>query len=271
MSWGFEEGRVYNRREDIHARFGGQRQSGIITPSQHPLVVAFTGSTGRQHGYEDAWLPDGSFEYFGEGQVGDMTMSGGNAAIANHSADGESLLLFEKVRDGYRFVGEMVCEAVLERNSPDQRGDIRRAFVFRMRRMEAIVEAVEASATELATDISDLRRKAYEAAGVRAPRPGTRPRNVYERSADVRNYVLGRAKGHCEGCGQIAPFRRPDGSPYLEPHHIRRVSDGGPDHPAFVIALCPNCHRRVHAGSDGPTYNTALLAAMSGIERKIWV
>ena len=44
--------------------------------------------------------------------------------------------------------------------------------------------------------------------------------------------------------------------------HLRRVSDGGPDHPAHVIALCPNCHRRVHAGVDGHTYNTTLIAIM---------
>ena len=29
MSGGFEIGRVYNRRNDIHARFGGQQQGGI--------------------------------------------------------------------------------------------------------------------------------------------------------------------------------------------------------------------------------------------------
>ena len=36
MSWGFEIGRVYNRLNDIHARFGGQQQGGIITPKDHP-------------------------------------------------------------------------------------------------------------------------------------------------------------------------------------------------------------------------------------------
>jgi 5-methylcytosine-specific restriction protein A len=36
-----------------------------------------------------------------------------------------------------------------------------------------------------------------------------------------------------------------------------------------VIALCPNCHRRVHAGSDGPTYNEDLLAKMTAIETAI--
>jgi len=81
-----------------------------------------------------------------------------------------------------------------------------------------------------------------------------------------RAYVLGRAGGNCEGCKTLAPFVRKDGSPYLEPHHIRRVSDGGPDDPAFVIALCPNCHRRVHAGVDGASYNATLLASMTLIE-----
>ena len=90
-------------------------------------------------------------------------------------------------------------------------------------------------------------------------------RTVYERSRDVRDYVLARAGNDCESCQSPAPFTRKDGSPYLEPHHIRRLSDGGLDHPAFVIALCPNCHRRVHAGADGETYNAALLARMAHI------
>ena len=34
------------------------------------------------------------------------------------------------------------------------------------------------------------------------------------------------------------------------------------DHVEFVIALCPNCHRRVHAGADGATYNAELLERM---------
>jgi 5-methylcytosine-specific restriction protein A len=67
-------------------------------------------------------------------------------------------------------------------------------------------------------------------------------------------------------CNAPAPFQRLDGTPYLEPHHLRRLSDGGPDHPAHVIALCPNCHRRVHAGVDGKTYNAQLNSTMTVIE-----
>ena len=86
----------------------------------------------------------------------------------------------------------------------------------------------------------------------------------------MRTYVLARAGGVCEGCKKPAPFIAKSGQPYLEPHHIRRLSDGGPDHPDFVAALCPNCHRRVHSGEDGKAYNeeiagyVALLGSSKG-------
>jgi hypothetical protein len=47
----FELGRTYNRRDDIHARFGGQRQGGISTPSGVPYIFLFTGESGEQYGY----------------------------------------------------------------------------------------------------------------------------------------------------------------------------------------------------------------------------
>jgi 5-methylcytosine-specific restriction enzyme A len=85
---------VYNRRHDIHVRFGGQQQGGIITPAQHPLLIIIAGEGGLEHGYADRYRADGVFEYFGEGQIGDMRMRAGNRAIAEHSAPGRSLLLF---------------------------------------------------------------------------------------------------------------------------------------------------------------------------------
>jgi hypothetical protein len=83
MSWGFEDGKVYNRRADMHAKFGGQQQGGIITPSQHPLVIIIAGEEGLAHGYADRTRDNGVFEYFGEGQVGNMVLQRGNLAIAS--------------------------------------------------------------------------------------------------------------------------------------------------------------------------------------------
>src|SRR5262245_56071112 len=106
MGWGFEIGRAYNRRADIHGRFGGQQQGGIITPAKHSVVILITGEEGLEHGYSDRYRRDGVFEYYGEGQVGDMRMRAGNLAVAEHSVNGKGLLLFRKEADGLRFEGE---------------------------------------------------------------------------------------------------------------------------------------------------------------------
>jgi hypothetical protein len=79
------------------------------------------------------------------------------------------------------------------------------------------------------------------------------------RSEAIRLYVLRRASGRCEACDDPGPFRTPDGSLYLEPHHTRRVADGGPDHPSNVIAVCPNCHCRAHHGEDAKRFNRSLI------------
>jgi 5-methylcytosine-specific restriction protein A len=267
LSWGFEIGRTYNRRKDIHARFGGQQQGGIITPADHALVIIITGEEGLAHGYADRTREDGVFEYFGEGQVGDMELLRGNRAIAEHSVNGKSLLLFRKMDAGVRFLGEMIYETHHIEKAPDRTGALRDAIVFELRFLSAVNENVEAEPPNLSAPLEQLRALALSAA--KAPgskQQGGSFRNTYQRSREVRNYVLARAKGECEGCAKPAPFARPDGSPYLEPHHLTRISDGGPDHPSHVIALCPNCHRRVHAGADGKTYNVALTEKMKTIE-----
>jgi 5-methylcytosine-specific restriction enzyme A len=267
LTWRFEIGRVYNRREDIHARFGGQQQGGIITPADHPVVIIITGEEGLQHGYGDRYRSDGAFEYFGEGQVGDMQFQRGNRAIAEHSALGKSLLLFRQTAGGLRFENEMVCESHHIERAPDRNGTDRNAIVFELRPLEAIREAAEVEEPAPTISLSELRQRALSAATISTHVVTTGLRNAYQRSKDVRNYVLARAKGNCEGCALPAPFFRSNGTPYLEPHHLRRISDGGPDHPAHVIALCPNCHRRVHAGADGQCYNATLIASMTSIEK----
>jgi len=87
----------------------------------------------------------------------------------------------------------------------------------------------------------------------------------------VKAYVLKRANGHCEACKKAAPFVRKDGSPYLEPHHIKRVADGGPDHPRSVGAVCPTCHRFIHHGEGGSKLNVELEQCVMEIEQRgIW-
>ena len=72
---------------------------------------------------------------------------------------------------------------------------------------------------------------------------------VFIRNPDVVAEVLHRAAGICENCSKPAPFfKKKDGKPYLEVHHKIQLSDDGEDTVENAIALCPNCHRKLHFG-----------------------
>jgi 5-methylcytosine-specific restriction protein A len=70
------------------------------------------------------------------------------------------------------------------------------------------------------------------------------------RDPKVKAWVLDAADGYCENCGQPAPFVQEDGTPFLEVHHIKWLAEGGSDTVTNAVALCPNCHRRFHYGTD---------------------
>ncbi|MGE8453364.1 MAG: HNH endonuclease, partial [Pseudomonadales bacterium] len=92
------------------------------------------------------------------------------------------------------------------------------------------------------SSLKEARQRAMEAfRGSQGETGKTALRQLYQRSKQVKDYVLLRAEGRCESCRQPAAFQRKDGSPYLEPHHTTRVSDGGLDHPRHVAAICPTC------------------------------
>lgn len=263
----FELGKVYRRR-DLHAAFGGQRQGGIITPAAHPLIFLVTGEGGEDFGYRDEQLPDGSFIYYGEGQDGDMEFARGNSAVRDHATSGRDLHLFGKVPPAHlRYLGQFVCAGYsLVPDMPDVHDQPRTAIAFQLVPITSDPsDETEADQSVATLAFDQLRAAALETPTVIGP-PTQAKRNVYRRSAAVKRYVLARAAGTCEGCGTPAPFLTPKGEPYLEPHHTRRISDGGPDHPRWVAALCPTCHRRVHHASDGPTYNSSLESKLASLE-----
>lgn len=69
---------------------------------------------------------------------------------------------------------------------------------------------------------------------------------VYNRNPYVVVYVKRRAQGKCDLCEKKAPFSDDAGNPYLECHHVEWLSDGGYDAFDNAVALCPNCHRKMH-------------------------
>ena len=69
---------------------------------------------------------------------------------------------------------------------------------------------------------------------------------TYYRDPYLKEMVKRIADGKCQYCGNNAPFFDQNKDPYLEEHHVKRLADGGSDTMDNVVAICPNCHRKVH-------------------------
>jgi 5-methylcytosine-specific restriction protein A len=271
----FIPGQVY-RRGALHDEYGGQRQGGISTPKDHQIIFLFTGEGGEQYGYEDGWQADDLYYYTGEGQNGDMQLIRGNRAIDEHTASRKDIHLFQQAQPAHvRYVGQFVCSGYHVRLAAGSDGKDRQAITFELIPIEDFAhelqrpEVAEVDVSEISADaLRTLRELALEdsSTGVEAVERRALSRR---RSEAIRQYVLGRARGICEGCHLPAPFLTVAGTPYLEPHHIRRLSDGGPDHPGCVAAVCANCHRRAHYSGDAVEFNKLLSEFVENLEREL--
>ncbi len=258
----FKLGQTYHRVEEIHDEYGGNRYSGIAPCADYPYIFIFFGEAGEWHGYDDELCDDGRLFYTGEGRDGDMTMDAGNAAIRDHATNGDEIHVFESEEGPWEvtYVGQFEYHDHNWLRLPDRNDQMRDAIRF---------ELVPAGGLEIDTGVSDLDEisldELYEQAESSVSGEGrttseSSSRTTYQRSKVVKEYALRAADGVCRGCGEEAPFLTEEGEPFLEVHHLHRRSDGGADHPENVIAICPNCHRRVHHGRDGDEFNQELIS-----------
>jgi 5-methylcytosine-specific restriction protein A len=131
---------VYNRRKDIHAVYGGNRQSGICPSSKFPYIFIFSGKSGKQHGYEDGWDNPNVFTYTGEGQSGDMGFTRGNLALRDHKNNGKRVFLFEFVKSRFvKFKSEVEVFDFDYFETPDTSGNKRIGIKFFFKRKGAYV------------------------------------------------------------------------------------------------------------------------------------
>ena len=257
------------RRQALHQKYGGNQYSGSSPCGDFPYVFIFTGEEGRNYGYEDEFLPDGIFIYTGQGQEGDMTFDRtdpngrNNLAIRDHQQESRSLHVFEtdSMDDTVRvYLGEYKYENHHWRRLPDKNDNMRDAIRFELQSItdNEVVQPEE--------DIKNLSEKGLrelaEGQAEGHPRQHQRQATGYRTSDAIKDYAKRWADGVCQGCGEEAPFEDKHGEPFLEVHHVFRLSDGGPDHPDAVIAICPNCHRRSYYGCDNKQFNRELIGKL---------
>ena len=138
---------------------------------------------------------------------------------------------------------------IAEQNAIDRFSDGQAVYMEAMRLRNETINTVidEDAAVELTEDA--LRQVAiqHQSHTVTERRVTTvqRQRNPY-----IAEYAKRRANGRCQLCGNPAPFTDGNGKPYLESHHIVWLSDGGADTIENTVALCPNCHRKMHVLND---------------------
>jgi len=104
--------------------------------------------------------------------------------------------------------------------------------------------------------------------GSKTPERTTSTISSFVRNPQVKAWVLERANGSCEACDQPAPFIGADGFPFLEVHHLRKLADDGSDAVTNAVAVCPNCHRRLHFSENARAYRETLYGKVSELVRE---
>lgn len=207
--------------------------------------------------YNDSWK--GSvLHYTGMGMSGDQSLDYSQNKTLNHSAEMNiKVFLFESYSaDKYYFRGEVyLCGKPYQDKEIDDKGNIRKVWKFPIRRRDENEKMLidesdyedgkskaEKKVREIPTD--DLKEQTKG----KAKKPSEKEviSKRWERDLCVVEATKRRANGICELCREQAPFNKKNGEPYLEAHHIITLAEGGLDSMCNTVALCPNCHKKMH-------------------------
>ncbi len=221
------------------------------SPATGSLVLV-ADHTGDDAG--DTWIGK-VFHFTGMGEVGEQSPAARqNRTLAESREKGIRLFLFEVFGEGrYTFDGEAeLMDNPYRSRQPDSAKVMRDVWVFPLRLKGNKNPPLHRKDAEIAPVPAPAGRPGPGSGAESAPAAAGDAADLFEPEQLVPEYVRRRANGACELCGLPAPFSGRDGKPYLELHHLIPVKEGGADSIANTVALCPNCHRKMHVlGLDG--------------------
>ena len=232
---------------------GGMRKSNTT----NTLVIV---SNHVESIYNDRWIGD-TLYYTGMGRDGDQDFEKAqNKTLFYSETNGVSVYLFEVFKQKeYTFIGKVELNGKPSYEEQlDENDKPRKVCIFPLKivggvqpfiKKEIIAQNEQAKIRKIKklddNSLLSLAKKGNS-------RPGTR--NVtsvqYERNLAVVEYAKRMANGVCQLCQEDAPFLDLNKKPYLETHHIVWLSNGGEDTIENTIALCPNCHKKMHIVND---------------------
>jgi 5-methylcytosine-specific restriction protein A len=229
---------------------GGMRRS----KKTNALVIVSDKTKGL---YEDRW--EGNIlHYTGMGKTGHQALNGNqNKTLFESRSNGIAVHLFEVLERGkYIYLGEVkLAGDPYQESQPDIRKRRRRVWMFPVALkpdgFRYIPEIGKLRASQEAKERSLMRRSAAALKRLANKRSQSKPKKrmataeQFVRDPAVSAYVKKEAKGICDLCQELAPFRF-RGQPFLHCHHVRWLARGGADIIQNAVAICPNCHERMH-------------------------
>ena len=243
--------------EELYNEFSCGNMGGMRRSKANNCLVLISDHTKTL--YDDKWYGN-ELHYTGMGKVGDQSLdSSQNKTLAESNTNGVDIFLFE-VMDSSKYTYRGLVKlsgSPYQETQPDDNGNLRRVWMFPL----VTIEKQSITQNELdeyvkkqikktqGLSTSELRQQAIKhRTKVGSSRPVTS--NTYIRDEFISEYTKRCANGICELCENNAPFRDKNGNPYLESHHIVWLSKGGSDSIDNTVALCPNCHKKMHVVAD---------------------
>ena len=209
--------------------------------------------------YDDRWIED-IFYYTGMGLTGDQKLDyAQNKTLNNSNKNGVAVFLFEVFRSTqYIYQGQVkLTKKPFEELQLDVNNKKRKVWIFPLQLMTSDGPLdLDAGLLNNLDQVKERKAKKLSnkellelAKNTGRKNPGSRrvSSTQPDRNPYVVEYTNRRADGISQLCGDPAPFIKKNGEPFLEVHHINWLTKGGEDTIENTVALCPNCHRKMHS------------------------
>lgn len=231
------------------ANSGGMRKSN----KNNVLVIISDHTKGL---YDDKYYGN-ELHYTGMGLEGDQELNyRQNKTLAESNKNGVDVHLFEVFKAKEYIYRGMVklCKEPYQEIQLDKNNNERTVWIFPLIIIDS-EDIIDSSVYDICyenkiKEIKKMSRKNLERLVKEKNNVKTSYRTIktttYIRDPYIAEYAKLRADGFCQLCEEKAPFYTKNNKPYLEAHHLKWLSKGGTDTIDNVVALCPNCHRKMH-------------------------
>ena len=235
------------------ANSGGMRKSN----KNNVLVIISDHTKGL---YDDKYYGN-ELHYTGMGLEGDQELNyRQNKTLAESNKNGVDVHLFEVFKAKEYIYRGMVklCKEPYQEIQLDKNNNERTVWIFPLIIIDS-EDIIDSSVYDICyenkiKEIKKMSRKNLERLVKEKNNVKTSYRTIktttYIRDPYIAEYAKLREDGFCQLCEEKAPFYTKNNKPYLEAHHLKWLSKGGIDTIDNVVALCPNCHRKMHELND---------------------